>query len=152
MNQGKIAQIGSPAEVMNNPVDEFVASFVGMETVLTGRVIKKYDSTFVASVSGRDVEAVGTVDIGKTVVCFIRPENVTLSTGTSGEATSARNVFHGKIVKITPMGLFNKIRLECGFPLIAYITHQSLETMSLREGNDIVASFKATAVHVIRKE
>jgi tungstate transport system ATP-binding protein len=150
MNKGKIAQIGSPSEVMNNPVDEFVASFVGMETVFTGPVTKMYDSTFVVSVSGRDVEAVGTVAVGETVICFIRPENVTLSTVTSGE-TSARNVFPGKITKITPMGLFHKVHLDCGFPLVAYITGQSLEDLSLRERNDIVASFKATAVHVIRK-
>jgi tungstate transport system ATP-binding protein len=152
MNQGKIAQIGSPEEVMNNPVDEFVASFVGMETVFTGPVTKLYDSTFVVSVSGRHVEAVGTVTVGETVVCFIRPENVTLSTGVSGSATSARNVFPGEITKITPMGLFHKVHLDCGFPLIAYVTHQSLDNLALREGNSIVASFKATAVHVIRKE
>ncbi|HYA15715.1 MAG TPA: ABC transporter ATP-binding protein, partial [Syntrophales bacterium] len=152
MNEGKIVQIGSPAEVMNNPVDEFVASFVGMETVLTGRVIKTYDGTFITSVSGRDVEAVGNVDVGEAVVCFIRPENVTLSKGTSGDMTSARNVFPGKIVKITPMGLFHKIHLDCGFPLVAYVTNQSLENLSLRVGNDILASFKATAVHVVRKE
>jgi len=152
MNEGKIVQIGSAAEVMNNPVDEFVASFVGMETVLTGRVTKTYDGTFITSVSGRDIEAVGNVDVGETVVCFIRPENVTLSTGTSGDVTSARNIFPGKIVKIIPMGLFHKIQLDCGFPLVAYVTHQSLDNLSLRVGNDIVASFKATAVHVIRKE
>jgi tungstate transport system ATP-binding protein len=152
MNQGKIAQIGSPSEVMNSPVDQFVASFVGMETVLTGRVTKTYDSTFVVSVSGRDVEAVGTVAVGETVVCFIRPENVTLSTGASGEATSARNVFPGKIIKITSMGLFHKVHIDCGFPLVAYVTHLSLENLSLREESDIIASFKATAVHVIRKE
>jgi tungstate transport system ATP-binding protein len=152
MNQGKIVQIGSPSEVMNSPVDQFVASFVGMETVLTGRVTKTYDSTFVVSVSGRDVEAVGTVAVGETVVCFIRPENVTLSTGASGEATSARNVFPGKIIKITSMGLFHKVHIDCGFPLVAYVTHLSLENLSLREESDIIASFKATAVHVIRKE
>jgi len=152
MNQGKIAQIGSAAEVMNNPVDEFVASFVGMETVLTGPVTKTYDGAFITSVSGRDVEAVGAVDVGETVICFIRPENVTLSTGASGDVTSARNVFPGKIVKITPMGLFHKINLDCGFPLVAYVTSQSLENLSLHEGNEIVVSFKATAVHVIRKE
>ena len=37
MNQGRILQIGPPAEVMNQPLDEFVASFVGVETILTGR-------------------------------------------------------------------------------------------------------------------
>ncbi|HVO67818.1 MAG TPA: ABC transporter ATP-binding protein [Syntrophales bacterium] len=152
MNEGKIVQIGSPAEVMNNPVDEFVASFVGMETVLAGRVTKTYDGTFITSVSGRDVEAVGNVNVGEEVVCFIRPENVTLSKGASGDMTSARNVFPGMIVKITPMGLFHKIHIDCGFPLIAYVTSQSLENLSLRAGNEIIASFKATAVHVVRKE
>ncbi len=152
MNQGKIAQIGYPSEVMNNPVDEFVASFVGMETVFTGQVTKTYDGTFIVSVAGRDVEAVGAVNAGDKVVCFIRPENVTLSRGASVEKTSARNVFSGKIVKITPMGLFHKIHLDCGFPLVSYITNQSLENLSLLDGSGIIASFKATAVHVIRKE
>ena len=41
MNEGKILQIGSPEEVMNHPVNEIVASFVGVETILTGKVIKK---------------------------------------------------------------------------------------------------------------
>ena len=151
INQGKIAQIGTPEQVMNQPVDEFVASFVGMETVFTGPVIKLYDSTFVVSVSDRDVEAVGAVTIGETVVCFIRPENVTLSIATFGQTTSARNVFPGKIIKITPMGLFHKVHLDCGFSLVAYVTHLSFENLSLREGGDIIASFKATAVHVIRR-
>jgi tungstate transport system ATP-binding protein len=152
MNQGKIAQIGPPEEVMNYPVDEFVASFVGMETVFAGRVTKTYDGTFTATVSGRDVEAVGSVKVGESVVCFIRPENVVLSTDSSGETTSARNVFRGAIVKIIPMGLFHKVQLDCGFPLVAYVTHQSLENLSLKEKDSVCASFKATAVHVIRKE
>ncbi|MCG6536811.1 MAG: ABC transporter ATP-binding protein, partial [Syntrophales bacterium LBB04] len=65
MNLGKIVQIGSPAEVMNNPVDEFVASFVGMETVFTDRVTKTHDGTFTVSVSGRDG---GNCDTGE-IVC-----------------------------------------------------------------------------------
>jgi tungstate transport system ATP-binding protein len=152
MNQGKIAQIGTPEQVMNHPVDEFVASFVGMETVFSGHVTKTYDGTFITSVSGREVEAVGAVKPGEKVICFIRPEHVTLSTGSSDEMTSARNVFRGAIVKIIPMGLFHKIQLDCGFSLVAYVTHQSLENMSLKEKDHVYASFKATAVHVIRKE
>jgi tungstate transport system ATP-binding protein len=66
--------------------------------------------------------------------------------------TSARNVFPGKIIKIIPMGLFYKIQLDCGFPLVAYVTHQSMDNLSLMEQKSIFASFKATAVHVIRKE
>ncbi len=36
MEGGRIAQIDRPAVIMNRPVDEFVASFVGTETILEG--------------------------------------------------------------------------------------------------------------------
>jgi tungstate transport system ATP-binding protein len=152
MNAGKILQIGSPVKVMNQPVDEFVASFVGVETILNGRVIKRNGGTFVASVEGREVEAVGDAHLGELVVLCIRPENVTLSTHPSKEGSSARNVVPGRIVKITPLGFYQKVQLDCGFDLVAYITNHSLEELSLVEGKEVKASFKATAVTVIRKE
>jgi len=151
MNNGMIQQIGSPEEVMNHPIDEFVASFVGVETILTGKVIKKNGGTFVASILGKEVEAVGEVCLGEPVVLCIRPENVTLSTQPHREATSARNVFGGRIVKIAPLGPYQKVHLDCGFPLVAYVTHHSVDELSLAEGKEVNVSFKATAVTVIRK-
>ena len=38
MNEGRIAQIGSPREVYRNPANRFVAEFVGTNNILTGRV------------------------------------------------------------------------------------------------------------------
>ncbi len=151
MNAGKILQIGSPSEVMNQPADEFVASFVGVETILSGRVIKRNVGTFVVSIEGREIVAVGDAHIGDAVVLCIRPENVTLSTQPSKEGSSARNVVPGRIVKITPLGFYQKVQLDCGFDLVAYITNHSLEELSLVEGKEVRASFKATAVTVIRK-
>ncbi len=151
MDRGKILQTGIPSEIMNNPVDECVAAFVGMETALAGDVIRSYDGSFIVSVSGREVEAVGTAAPGDSVICFVRPENVTITTGGSGDATSARNRFPGKITRVTPAGLFHKIHLDCGFPLVAYITNISVENLSLVPGKDVTASFKATGVHVIKK-
>ena len=151
MRGGNILQMGTPDEVMNHPEDEFVASFVGVETILTGKVIRKNGGTFIASVSGKEIEAVGEVHIGEPVVLCIRPENVTLSTQSHREATSARNVFTGRILKIAPLGPYQKVQLGCGFPLVAYVTNHSLEELSLTEGKEVRASFKATAVTVIRK-
>jgi len=151
MNEGKIFQIGSPGEVMNHPVNEWVASFVGVETILTGKVIRKDGGTFFASVEGQEIEVVGDVHLGETVVLCIRPENVTLSIRSSQEGTSARNVFPGRIVRIVSLGLYQKVHLDCGFDLVAYITNHSLEELSLTESREVRASFKATAVTVIRK-
>jgi tungstate transport system ATP-binding protein len=151
MNGGRIIQIGSPEEVANHPVSELVASFMGVETILTGKVIKRNGGTFIVSVEGQEIEAVGDAHLGERVVLCIRPENVTLSVRSSQEGTSARNVFSGKIVKIISLGLYQKIHLRCGFPLVAYVTNHSVEELSLAEGKEARASFKATAVTVIRK-
>ena len=151
MDGGRILQIGSPEEVANHPVNELVASFMGVETILTGRVIKRNGGTIIASVEGQEIEAVGDAHFGESVVLCIRPENVTLSIRPSQEGTSARNVFAGKIVKIISLGLYQKVQLDCGFPLVAYVTNRSLEELSLLEGKEVRASFKATAVTVIRK-
>ena len=152
MNQGRILQVGPPAEVMNQPLDEFVASFIGVETILPGRVIRKNGGSFAASIMGHEVEAVGNVELGESVVFCIRPENVTLAVHPSKESSSARNVFPGKIEKIIPLGLYHKVQLNCGFPLVAYVTGHSLENLALVEGQEVVASFKATSIHVVRKK
>ncbi len=151
MNDGSILQIGAPEEVMNHPMNEFVANFVGVETILRGKVIRKDEGSFVTMVSDHEIEAVGDVKLGEGVVLCIRPENVTLSTASRSETTSARNVFRGRITKITPLGFFQKIQLNCGFSLVAYVTRHSVDELSLGEGKDVNASFKATAIHVVRK-
>lgn len=151
MKDGRVLQIGSPDAVMNHPADEFIASFVGVETILMGKVVSKDGSGFLASVSGHEIEAVGDAQSGETVVLCIRPENVSLSTNLQREATSARNVFPARIQKVTPMGLYQRVTLDCGFPLVSYVTTHSVEGLSLQEGKEVAASFKATAIHVLRK-
>jgi molybdopterin-binding protein len=42
-----------------------------------------------------------------------------------------------------------RVEVDAGFPLVALITKQSLEELSLDVGSRVVASFKATAVHLI---
>jgi len=151
MNQGRILQVGTPAEVMYHPVDEFVAAFVGIETIITGEVAGAQAGTFTVSVNGREIQAVGDAVKGEVVTLCIRPENVTLSCEAFGSGTSALNAFRGTITKITSMGLYQKILIDCGFPLVAYLTNRSMERMVLKEGQEINAAFKATAIHVVKK-
>jgi tungstate transport system ATP-binding protein len=151
MRSGAVAQIGTPEEVMNRPLDEFVASFVGMETALAGRVVQANGGSFLAEVNGCQVEAVGEVRLGESVLLGIRPENVTLFSHRTPEATSARNLFSCRVEKITPQGPIQKVQLDCGFPLTAFVTRHSLEDLGLAPGTAVFAACKATGIHVIRK-
>lgn len=151
MEGGRIAQIDRPAVVMNQPVDEFVASFVGTETILEGEVRGVNEAALMIRVNGSEIEVVGKGRIGDKVVLCIRPENVTLAIPNGPVRTSARNTFRGRVGRIVPMGLFHKVEIACGFPLVAYVTTHALEELMLKEGLEVSASVKATAIHVIRK-
>ncbi len=150
MNAGRIVQTGKPGEIMQRPADEFVASFVGTETVLAGEVSRAGDGTFCVAVSGREIEVTGEAAQGESVTIGIRPENVVLSAAPAA-MTSARNNFEGTISRITPMGPYYRVHVECGFPLIAHVTGHAVEGLGLAGGMKIVASFKATSVHVIKR-
>jgi len=151
MEGGRIAQIDRPAVVMNQPVDEFVASFVGTETILEGVVRGTNETALVVGVNGAEIEVVGKGRVGEKVLLCIRPENVTLAMPDGAVKTSARNTFRGRVGRIIPLGLFHKVEIACGFSLVAYVTTHALEDLSLKEGSEIAAAVKATAIHVIRK-
>lgn len=150
MDKGQIIQIGTPEEIRNQPVNELAASFMGVETILTGEVIRRDGWTFTALVEGKEIEAVGEVHIGEKVVMCIWPENITISTHESHDGTSSWNILGAKIVKILSMGHYQKIYLWCGFPLVAYVTNHSIEELELGVGKEVTVSFKASAVTVMR--
>jgi len=149
MRQGRIVQVGPAQDVINGPADAFVADFVGMETVLTGRVSVGGRDEFRVEAGGREVVVLGRAGVGEEVRIGIRPENVTLAIHAEGH-TSARNCFPCTVTRIVPKGPFFKVELDCGFFLAAYVTPVSLEELGLAPGAKVVASFKATAVHLLR--
>ncbi|GFP43644.1 molybdate/tungstate transport system ATP-binding protein [Candidatus Hakubella thermalkaliphila] len=90
--------------------------------------------------------------VGDEVLVFLRPEDITVTLpGDGGVRSSARNIFPGRIEKITHLGYLVKLHLDCGFSLRALITRVSATELGLTEGMGIMASFKATAVHVVRR-
>lgn len=149
MNAGRIVQSDVPSVVMNNPVNEFVASCVGMETILPGEVLKSDRWEIVISVAGRQIDAVGEGAPGEQVYCCVRPENVLIEVVNPAATSSARNVFPALITRVASVGPYLEIRLDCGFPLVAHVTAESFAMLDLEEGKRVFASFKATAIHVI---
>lgn len=151
MRGGRIVQLGTTGEVMNHPTDAFVASYVGMETLLDGVVCGAAKGVLALSVGEQEVSVVGEAPLGHRVLVGIRPEHVTLSLHADPES-SARNAFHSVVTKVTPSGPVFRLELDCGFFLSTYVTARSMEDLGLVPGREVVASFKATAAHLIRQE
>lgn len=150
MSGGCIVQADAPAAVMQSPANEFVANWVGMETILDGVIRRNAGKTLRIDVAGREIDAVGQGVQGGRVFCCVRPEHVRIDLRDSG-SSSERNVFPGRIVSVASMGPFVKISLDCGFPLVSYVTPESFAALGLDGKKEVFASFKATSVHLIHR-
>jgi tungstate transport system ATP-binding protein len=148
--EGEILQIGAPAEVFGRPASEAVARFVGVETILPGRVAADRDGLLAVEVDGAEIQALGNAPVGAEVLVCLRPEDLTLR-GLEGAARrdSARNHLMGLVEAVIPLGAQVRVEVDCGARLVALVTKQSLEELGLRPGGAVEVSFKATAVHLI---
>lgn len=144
---GEIAQLGSPMKVFNEPSSIDVAEFVGMENILQGKVRENFDGLAEIDCGGFDIYATSKVKEGN-VFLFIRPENIILSK--DPVKTSARNLLEVNITEIIKQGPIYQLKMDNG--LTSVVTPQSLQEFELIEGGKAYVSFKATAVHLVRKE
>jgi tungstate transport system ATP-binding protein len=150
MKDGRILQRGAPREFFARPVSKEVADFVGVETILAGEIAGKSGSLCSIKVGDTLLEAVSEYNEGDSVLVCVRPEAVTVSK--TGESGSMRNHFKARVVSIEPWRLEYKIGLDCGFDLLSFVTAQSVEGLGLKVNDELFASFKAAAVHLIKRQ
>ncbi|MGB9938487.1 ATP-binding cassette domain-containing protein [Methanosarcina sp.] len=145
---GKLMQVGAPEEIFEKPVDSRVASFVGFENMLNGRVISA-DRGLLRIEAGKIViDASGDIEVGSQVHAFLRPENIALSK-TSAQS-SVRNSLQGRVTEVRILGALVRVKVDCGFLLNALITRQSAEEIGIFPGVPVYAQFKASSIHVLR--
>ena len=82
MNEGKIQQIGTPTDIYNEPVNSFVADFIGESNILNGTMLEDKRVSFI----GHDFDCVDK-GFGENVPVdvVIRPEDIYIKKNTEGE-------------------------------------------------------------------
>ena len=102
MRDGKLLQIGPPAEIYNRPAELFVAQFTGASNLLAGRVLDR-DGEFgtVEAPSGHRLVAwlPPRVSAGAAVRIAVRPENVRFGADAgAGEGGPGPNRFTARVL------------------------------------------------------
>ena len=149
MMGGELLQTGSSKDVFTLPRNREVAEFVGVENIIDGVIASSEDNMVTLESRGRSIEAISDYPVGAEVCACIRPEDITLAL--SRISSSARNSFEGEITWLVNMGPLTRVEIQCGFPLVVMVTKRSAEEMGLTKGKKIYATFKATGVHVIKR-
>lgn len=109
INVGHIEQIGTPAEVYNNPATEYVATFLGAANILEGIARRDHVEFGGAKIAAKiDAEKFSE---GQPVKLIFRPEDVSL--GLTQELTSGQSCFASGVVEETSfVGAYERLRIR----------------------------------------
>jgi ABC-type sulfate/molybdate transport systems ATPase subunit len=140
--EGQLRQLGSPAELVSQPKDPFVASFTGANLMRGHAQLLDDGLTLVRLESGEIVYSTDTAYGEVGVVVY--PWDVSI--GRIHADDSALNLVRGEIASVTQVG--NRVRVRVG-PLTAEVTAASAERLELARGGVAVASFKATGTRLV---
>ncbi len=140
--RGQLRQLGTPAELVAQPADAFVARLTGAN-VLRGEARELPGGLTEILLAGG--ERILSADPGRgDVAAVVYPWDVTVSQ--TPPEDSAQNHVTARVATIAPLG--NRVRVQIG-PVTAEITADSAARLELRPGEYAVASFKATGTRLL---
>jgi molybdate transport system ATP-binding protein len=142
VEEGRVVQEGTPAEVARRPRTDYVARLVGL-SLLPGTA----EGTTVR-LDGGGVVAVAEQAQGPVFVA-VRPESVALYL--TRPAGSPRNVWPARLVGATPHGTAVRCELDGEVPLVADITAPAFAELGLAPGAEVWATVKASEIAVYQR-
>lgn len=139
MNEGKIQQIGTPVDIYNEPINKFVADFIGESNIFEGVMKEDYKAVI------NDIEFV-CVDKGfdknEKVDIVIRPEDVII---TSPDSTNIK----GTVTDVVFKGVHYEIIVVDEFDNKEWMIHS---TNSAIVNSVVGLTFEPEAIHIMKKE
>lgn len=155
MNKGKIEQIGTPREIYGNPVNSFVAGFIG-ETNFIGGKFESEDDDYI-KVNTTSGDCITAIQRGKSfskaqkVVCSIRPEAIQLH-DTTADVPDDRQHFSAEILSLTYYGVTEHYVLRSFGDIDLRVSNFNPELAKREEGDAIYISFTPKNVFVFPEE
>jgi spermidine/putrescine transport system ATP-binding protein len=148
MARGKIMQVGTPSEVYEEPQSEYVADFLGVSNLMSGRVDGR-TATEGCTVLLGDFQVVagrGFLDASGPVRLVIRPERVRVEPQGSG----GENRIPGMVERLVYLGATTQlfVRLAHGDSLQAMIANQGDE-VPFRQGTPVTVHLPSDALRVL---
>ena len=136
MNDGRVEQVGTPAEVYDQPATPFVAGFVGAANVITGVVINGR-----VQFGDQVVGGAGHLEDGAAAQAYVRPHDVRISTAPESSLASPASV-----ERVSNLGWTSKIvlRLPDGQEVMAELPNSQIN--GLGGGDRVYADLRNAKV------
>jgi len=153
MSDGLVQQIGSPSEIYENPINRFVADFIGDANFLNGEIVAVNDdlvSCRVGSSSQFEAKNSGGHKVGDRVTLFLRPEKISLSNTLD---PSSNNTMQGRVENIVYLGsaAAYSVEMDDKITLVAQAPPEEDGNLPFSIGDTISVGYSNRALRVLAK-
>lgn len=145
MNAGRVEQLGSPADLYENPNTTFVANFLGTSNLIEAEVDSKSGDEIILKAGGGklvlpEARCSAPTTTGGKVLVGVRPEKITLThADDAGEIPENRNRITGKIADSSFIGVSTQYVIDSPVCPEFEVYAQNIDRDSrLRPGADVV--------------
>lgn len=152
MHDGRILQVGAPAEIYERPVNRFVADFIGETNFLEGNLTEAGPGYATVSVNGVHIKARRGDDAGEAlaagaaVVLAIRPEKILLNRGQEGRHD---NLFEGTIEDALYLGTDMQYSVRVSDDVTLTVRQQNAVQNDFRRGQKVYLGWPAQAAAIL---
>jgi spermidine/putrescine transport system ATP-binding protein len=158
-NGGNLEQVGTPAEIYEQPKTAFTAAFIGRSNLLAGKVVSSDNQLVLLDCSTGRVLSLCTagsagltkLTVGDNAYACFKPESVTLM---AERPDSSENVISCRIANSSYLGSLVDLKLTCaveGVLLRAVVPSSALHCLSAEQlaGAELYLTFTPQSVTVI---
>jgi sulfate transport system ATP-binding protein len=136
LREGRIEQIGTPAEIYDHPATPFVYDFLGNVNAFAGRV---HNGTVIIGGSKFAApEIAGEMDTP--AVAFVRPHDIRVTRAPDGPATLKARVKHCNAVG--PFAQLELERLDSGEQFVVQLTKEQFRQLNPQPGEQVFVEFQ----------
>ncbi len=148
LRDGVFQQIGTLADLMQKPVNTFVAGFMRCQNILPAHIANRHDGIEGVIVQVDQLRFDFPDAPRGDVQLVIRPERIRLLTEHQNHPP-ASICFPAKIQCVTDRGVYLRIELDASFPLVVHLPPESAADLPLQPGITLTASIRPEAIHII---
>jgi spermidine/putrescine transport system ATP-binding protein len=154
MNEGKILQIGSPAEIYERPRNRFVADFIGQTNFIEGTVAAISDGFGEVEIAGSGVLRGRVIDGTPTgaVAVAVRPEKIALASDfPDSQPPSGWNTLAGSVADLIYLGTHTQhiVQLPNGAPVAVHRQNRTATPAGESIGDDVTIVFDPEAATIL---
>ena len=141
MNAGRLAQVGTPAEIYEHPNSRWIADFIGDVNLLEGRLVSSgLGHAVIDDVAGGRLLIAQQIDApaGTSVWVALRPEKIRIEN--QGDLVGNENSVAGRVTDIVYLGdsSIYKVRLDNGLDMKVAVANRARRLERPIGGNDRV--------------